>query len=291
MIERLAGKTHEVVTGVALLELATGKLTASGERSRVRFHALEPGALERFIASGTWSGKAGGYGVQDEAARPLVAEVEGSRSNVVGLPLERVTSLLGLPARALATLAVLVLMATLSGCPDPKPLNNPTPPVVSPQKNDTPAPIDSGAPAVKKPYVPHKSEGKPQSGLPERVLTISGRKVTVEIASTYAERQLGLMHRDSMAEDRGMLFVYPPDQKGFHAFWMQNTRIDLTAAFIRDDGTIVNLEDMEHMTEDSHPAHEAVRLVLEMNKGWFTIHGIGAGARVEGAADTLPLGE
>jgi uncharacterized membrane protein (UPF0127 family) len=146
-------------------------------------------------------------------------------------------------------------------------------------------------PDAKRPVVPHKSEGLPQSNLPERVLEIGGRKVTVELATSPSMRELGLMHRKKMDDDHGMLFVYPESGKGFHSFWMQNTLIPLTAAFIRDDGTIVNLEDMEPETENGHLAHEPVRLVLEMNKGWFKIHSVGPNDAVKGAKETLPLGE
>jgi MAF protein len=307
MIERLAGKTHEVLTGVAILDLRTGALTAEVEVSRVRFRPVDAPALERFLASGTWAGKAGAYGVQDAEAAPLVEKVEGSHSNVVGLPLERVKKLL--EVRGATTLAVLFLMALLSGCPEAKNQSdslNPPPPA---QKNDgstqkdTKPPSDPsngdtmgdtaapGSSTPPRPFVPHPSEGLPQSGLPTRVVTIGGRKVTVELATTEAERQLGLMHRDELADDHGMLFVYPAEKKDYHSFWMRNTRIPLTAAFIRDDETVVNLEDMEPQTDDSHPSHEPVRLVLEMNKGWFKIHGLGPGTRIEGAAGALPLGE
>lgn len=311
MIERLSGKTHEVVTGVALLDLPTGKLEVGSESTRVRFRSLDAKALDAFLASGAWAGKAGGYGVQDDAAAPLVERVEGSRSNVIGLPLERVQALLATFGKAAAAgktatvVGLALALSLLTGCPETKsgslvasPTPGSGPPVVTPPRDpaQSPPPATQPTPSpgggqVKVPFVPRIDEGLPQSGLPERTLEIGGRKVTVELATTDAQRHVGLMWRTSMPDDHGMLFVYPEDDKRFHSFWMKNTKIGLTAAFLADDGSIVNLEDMEPDTEASHPAHAPVRLVLEMNHGWFKIHGIEPKAVVKGAAEALSLGE
>ncbi len=93
-LRRLRGRAHEVFTGLALLD-ARGRLTTGAERSVVRFAAFAEPALEGYVVSGAWRGKAGAYGVQDPEAAPLLAGVEGSLTNVVGLPLERVRTLLG----------------------------------------------------------------------------------------------------------------------------------------------------------------------------------------------------
>jgi uncharacterized membrane protein (UPF0127 family) len=77
-----------------------------------------------------------------------------------------------------------------------------------------------------------------------------------------------------------MLFVF--DEPSRLCFWMKNTLLPLTAAFIADDGTIVNLEDMKPKTLDSHCAIKPVRYVLEMNKGWFAKKGLKAGAKLTG---------
>ena len=103
---------------------------------------------------------------------------------------------------------------------------------------------------------------------------------TVEVAADQAAREKGLMFRDHMASSAGMIFVY---QAPNHArFWMKNTLLPLTAAFIADDGTIVNLADMKPQSTDSHCSAQPVRYVLGMNQGWFAKKGIKAGARLSG---------
>lgn len=77
-----------------------------------------------------------------------------------------------------------------------------------------------------------------------------------------------------------MLFVF--EQPAGQCFWMKNTLLPLTAAFVADDGTIVNLVDMKPQTLDSHCSVRPVRFVLEMNQGWFAKRGIQAGARLSG---------
>ncbi|MGE0713462.1 MAG: nucleoside triphosphate pyrophosphatase [Planctomycetota bacterium] len=93
MLWRLRGTTHEVHTGVAVAD-ARGRLRRGVATSEVRFREFAAEVLERYLDSGAWVGKAGAYGVQDEDAAPLVEEVRGSRSNVIGLPLELVEELL-----------------------------------------------------------------------------------------------------------------------------------------------------------------------------------------------------
>jgi uncharacterized membrane protein (UPF0127 family) len=85
-----------------------------------------------------------------------------------------------------------------------------------------------------------------------------------------------------MPSQEGMLFVF--SQPGVQCFWMRNTVLPLTAAFVADDGTIVNLEDMKPMTETSHCSARPVRFVLEMNQGWFAQRGIKAGTKILGEA-------
>lgn len=83
-----------------------------------------------------------------------------------------------------------------------------------------------------------------------------------------------------MPAHEGMLFVF--EQAAVQCFWMRNTPSPLTAAFLADDGTIVNLADMTPFSEDSHCSAKPVRFVLEMNQGWFAQRGIKAGAKLEG---------
>ena len=99
------------------------------------------------------------------------------------------------------------------------------------------------------------------------------------------------MHRPEEDDDHGIFFVFPETDKNFRSFWMHNTILPLSIAYIRDNGVIVNVEDMEPQTDDSHWSKEKVRLALEMNKGWFKIHGIDAGSKIEGVEAVLPRGE
>lgn len=118
------------------------------------------------------------------------------------------------------------------------------------------------------------------TGLPEVTLEIAGHKLTSEVAATDAARSTGLMHRRMMPENRGMLFVFPAAE--LHGMWMMNTYLPLSVAFIASDGTIVNIEDMEPHTQNTHNAVRPAKYALEMNKGWFRKRGIKAGVKVVG---------
>jgi len=122
--------------------------------------------------------------------------------------------------------------------------------------------------------------GKPNTGLPTTKLTIGSTTLVAEVAATNEQRSTGLMYRFSLAPDAGMLFVF--DAPRPLSFWMRNTYVALSIAFIDAGGTILNIEDMapkdERMTWSTGPALYA----LEMRKGWFAQKGIGAGARVQG---------
>ena len=83
------------------------------------------------------------------------------------------------------------------------------------------------------------------------------------------------MFRTAMPANDGMLFVF--EQPGQQCFWMKNTLIPLSVAFIADDGSVVNIDDMKPQTLDSHCSAKPVRFVLEMNEGWFAKRGIKAG--------------
>lgn len=114
----------------------------------------------------------------------------------------------------------------------------------------------------------------------EITLSIAGHKLRAEVAATHETRTQGLMFRDHLPENRGMLFTFP--EPGTHAMWMMNTTIPLSVAFIARDGRILNIEDMEPQTVDVHSSQGAAAYALEMNRGWFAQRGIGGGARVEG---------
>jgi len=116
--------------------------------------------------------------------------------------------------------------------------------------------------------------------LPTTVLTVGQYKVTAEVVVTPEQRAVGLMHRFSLKPDHGMLFVFERSEP--LAFWMKNTFIPLSIAFISADGRIVNIEDMRPQTEDTHWSKGPALYALEMRKGWFAEKGIGPGAMVKG---------
>lgn len=104
--------------------------------------------------------------------------------------------------------------------------------------------------------------------------------IRAEVAATPEQQRLGLMFRRSMAANDGMLFVYEAAQP--HCFWMRNTVLPLTIAFIDDEGRIVNLADMQPHDESPHCAAKPVRFALEMNQGWFAKRGLKAGSQLRG---------
>jgi len=116
--------------------------------------------------------------------------------------------------------------------------------------------------------------------LPGVELQIKGQRVVAEIAATEATRTTGLMNRFSLQPDHGMLFVFAQPQP--LAFWMKNTYVPLSIAFIDADGRILNIDDMAPLTEATHPSRGAALYALEMKKGWFAQHAIGAGDPVMG---------
>lgn len=125
------------------------------------------------------------------------------------------------------------------------------------------------------------AQDAPQTDLPRVTLTAGMYRIDSQVASTPDQRAIGLMQRRQMPEQEGMLFVF--EQPGVQCFWMKNTLLPLTAAFIADDGTIVNLADMKPQSLDSHCSAKPVRFVLEMNRGWFAKRGFKAGTRLGGS--------
>ena len=124
------------------------------------------------------------------------------------------------------------------------------------------------------------AQGSPQMDLPRIKLTAGMFLVDTQVAATPDQRSIGLMFRQQMPESEGMLFVF--DQPSEQCFWMKNTVLPLSAAFLADDGTIVNLADMKPQTTDAHCSTKPVRYVLEMNQGWFVKKGIKAGFKLRG---------
>jgi uncharacterized membrane protein (UPF0127 family) len=109
---------------------------------------------------------------------------------------------------------------------------------------------------------------------------LSRSELTVEIAGTPEERSRGLMFRDELAEDAGMLFVFEEDSEA--GFWMLDTTIPLSIAFITADGTILDLQDMQPLMEERTRPPGPYRYALEVNQGWFWRNGYAVGDRVEG---------
>ena len=127
-------------------------------------------------------------------------------------------------------------------------------------------------------------QGDPQMHLRRVELTAGIHRIDAQVAASERERAIGLMFRKEMPQQEGMIFVF--EVPAVQCFWMRNTLLPLTAAFVADDGTIVNLADMKPMTEDSHCSTRPVRYVLEMNQGWFAKRGIQAGTRLGGSLFT-----
>ena len=118
-------------------------------------------------------------------------------------------------------------------------------------------------------------------------LSAGMHRIEAEVASNNAERATGLMNRPSMPIHRGMLFVFP--EVGVQCFWMKNTLIPLSIAFLDDAGRIVQIADMQPQSLDNHCSAKPVRFALEMNVGWFKRRGLEAGGRIYGL-DKAPPG-
>ncbi len=127
---------------------------------------------------------------------------------------------------------------------------------------------------------PAWSQEAPQLNLPRVALSAGMHLINAQVAATTQARTVGLMFRQEMPANEGMLFVF--EQPATQCFWMKNTLLPLTAAFLADDGTIVNLADMQPQSLDSHCSAQPVRYVLEMHQGWFAKRSIKAGSRLSG---------
>lgn len=104
--------------------------------------------------------------------------------------------------------------------------------------------------------------------------------IKAEVANDFATRMQGLMMREKMAPNEGMLFIFPAREQ--QCMWMKNTLLPLSVAFLDDAGVILNIEDMKPKTENSHCSIQPARYALEMNLGWFKSKNIKAGVRLGG---------
>lgn len=126
----------------------------------------------------------------------------------------------------------------------------------------------------------HSVSAQQSLRLPVTQLTAGIHLIKAEVAATDAQRQQGLMYRERMAANEGMLFVF--DAPASVCMWMKNTFIPLSVAFIDEGGRIANIEDMQPQTTDSHCARKPIRYALEMNLGWFKQKNIKPGSVIEG---------
>jgi uncharacterized membrane protein (UPF0127 family) len=124
-----------------------------------------------------------------------------------------------------------------------------------------------------------QGQGLPQN-LPTVTLAAGMHQIQAMVANTPEQRQIGLMHRKQMAQHEGMLFIF--DAPATQCFWMRNTLLPLAIAFVADDGTVVNTDEMKPQTDDSHCSAKPVRYVLEMNQGWFDKKGVKPGFKLAG---------
>ena len=120
--------------------------------------------------------------------------------------------------------------------------------------------------------------------LPSVTLNAGMHIIHAELAQSPDERSIGLMFRKSMGANEGMLFAF--EQAAKQCFWMKNTLLPLSIAFVAADGTVVNIDDMKPQTLASHCSTKEVPFVLEMNVGWFAKRGIKAGFKLKGSPFT-----
>jgi uncharacterized protein len=141
------------------------------------------------------------------------------------------------------------------------------------------------AATVAVPTVRALAPDQPQN-LPTIPLRAGFHQIVAQVAQTPEQRQVGLMHRKTMPANDGMLFVFEGPMQ--QCFWMKNTLLPLSIAFVADDGTIVNLDEMKPETLNSHCSTKPVRYVLEMNTGWFSKRGLKAGDKLSGGPFKVP---
>jgi uncharacterized membrane protein (UPF0127 family) len=125
-----------------------------------------------------------------------------------------------------------------------------------------------------------QAQEAPQPKLPVIELVLGIHRIQAEVAQTPAQQATGMMFRREMGANEAMLFVN--EDAGQRCFWMRNTLLPLSIAFIADDGSIVNIADMAPRSDQSHCSAKPVRYALEMNQGWFSKRGFKAGDRLRG---------
>lgn len=121
-----------------------------------------------------------------------------------------------------------------------------------------------------------------QAQAPPRIATVkvAGHALRVEVAETPEQRMKGLMHRQKLGKDDGMLFIF--EDPGYHSMWMRNTPLPLSVAFLDGDGVILNILDMQPHTDDHHISAGPARYAIETNAGWFAQRRVKAGDKATG---------
>ena len=119
--------------------------------------------------------------------------------------------------------------------------------------------------------------------LPVAQLKAGMHLIRAEVAADYATRAKGLMHRKSLGQNAGMLFIF--DGASVHCMWMKNTYVPLSVAFLDEQGTILNIADMQPQSEQTHCAAAPALYALEMNQGWFAQRGIKPGLKIGGVVE------
>lgn len=125
-----------------------------------------------------------------------------------------------------------------------------------------------------------RAQEGPQPRLEIVELTAGMHVIKAELAITPTQQAIGMMMRSTMGTNEGMLFVNSDNAR--RCFWMRNTLLPLSIAFVGDDGTIANIAEMQPRSDESHCSVKPVRYALEMNKGWFAKRGITAGSKLHG---------
>ncbi|MGI4982900.1 MAG: DUF192 domain-containing protein [Janthinobacterium lividum] len=140
--------------------------------------------------------------------------------------------------------------------------------------------LANSAAVLAQPLGPADHPIKQPGQFPTVRLSVGLNLIHAEVAANDADREQGLMYRKSLAPNSGMLFVF--DERAGHCFWMKNTLIPLSIAFMGDDGTISDIDEMAAETENNHCPTRAGRYALEMEQGWFTKHGVRPGMQIKG---------
>jgi uncharacterized membrane protein (UPF0127 family) len=125
-----------------------------------------------------------------------------------------------------------------------------------------------------------QAQDGPQGKLPIAELTAGMHVIHAELAVSQQQQATGMMFRRGMGANDGMLFVN--EDSGVRCFWMRNTLIPLTIAFVAEDGTVVNIADMAPRSDESHCSAKPVRYALEVPLGWFAKRGFKAGLKLRG---------